>query len=536
MAKLQKDKMDQKGPAKCAYERCSREPLKTSKEGLCMFHAKAEDKSEEEIKGSLRDYISEIKKKDSDYNFSGFVFVGDIDFKKDFGVTVFKKASFIGAAFEGGARFGGAVFKGSARFIGTEFKGDMTVFAGATFEGKADFFSTSFYNDSATFFKAVFKGSAMFQSAFFEGGSFFDETIFEGYANFVWVRFKNDVSFEGAIFRERTSFDHSEFHKRAIMSPGYTGEVIEFNNVILENSSLGPFNFTEKALIDFRHTRIRNTDLRREYLEGHILQEEEREFSEAKEIYLALKNSFHTIARYDDESWASIKEKDMERKSFWCTLKEKELGENWKDRGLKDCSHPVILYSERIAKYLWNYWLPTSWKRIKRPLSYKAKNLLHPVRCVRGEVKNLISSVTMDRKKKLREKVELSWKEIFKALVFYLKSPRYRSSWKYFKSTFLKYLYGWGERPWRIFGWCGGVIVLFSFLYCCIGEIATKGNDQIVSYWNKLYFSGVTFTALGYGDYYPVGVAKITALTESFLGVVLIALFIFSFARRTAGR
>ncbi len=64
-------------------------------------------------------------------------------------------------------------------------------------------------------------------------------------------------------------------------------------------------DFSEKALIDFRHTRIRNTDLRREYLEGHILQEEEREFSEAKEIYLALKNSFHTIARYDDESWAS---------------------------------------------------------------------------------------------------------------------------------------------------------------------------------------------------------------------------------------
>ncbi len=528
------------GQRSCAYSNCNRVPHKTSGDGRCIFHAKAEDKSEEEIKGSLRDYISEIKKKDSDYNFSGFVFVGDIDFKKDFGVTVFKKASFVGAVFEGGALFKGAVFKGSARFVATKFKGRMAVFARATFEGEANFCSTSFYNRSAIFFEAVFKGSATFQSAFFEGRASFPKTIFEGYANFIWVRFKNDVSFEGAIFSKYTSFEQSEFHKRTIMAPGYTGEVIKFNNAVLENVSLGPLHLDKEAVIDFRGARIRNTDVRSEYLKKHILQEREKDFREAKEIYLLLKNNFHTIGRYEDESWAFMQEKEMERRSFFHyrkEYKEQELGEKLKNRSIKDslyCLFLAYVYSgvyadERMTEWSQSDGISAHIRRLDRLFPIMINHLRHPIEGIKSRLKSYCSFLELNRRKRMGK---VSPRDLLKVFWFYMKYPV-----KYAWSTFLKWLYGWGEWPWLILAWCVATIFIFSVLYCFIGDIASATNLPIVnSYSAKLYFSGITFTTLGFGGYSPAGGAKALAFIESFLGIFSIALFVYSFARRTAGK
>jgi len=61
-------------------------------------------------------------------------------------------------------------------------------------------------------------------------------------------------------------------------------------------------------------------------------------------------------------------------------------------------------------------------------------------------------------------------------------------------------------------------------------------EDIVKSYPEKLYFSGITFTTLGFGGYSPMGGAKVLAFIESFLGIFSIALFVYSFARRTAGR
>lgn len=85
---------------------CARQPLRSSKDGYCIFHAKAEDKNEREFKKALKKYIEE-----GNYDFSGFVFVGDINFKKDFGVAVFKNASFEEAFFRGEANFRGTEFR-----------------------------------------------------------------------------------------------------------------------------------------------------------------------------------------------------------------------------------------------------------------------------------------------------------------------------------------------------------------------------------------------------------------------------------------
>jgi len=49
---------------------------------------------------------------------------------------------------------------------------------------------------------------------------------------------------------------------------------------------------------------------------------------------------------------------------------------------------------------------------------------------------------------------------------------------------------------------------------------------------SSLYFSIMTFVTLGYGDFAPVGGAKIWAGLEAFLGVTLIALFTVAWGRK----
>ena len=51
---------EEKNPAKCPF--CGRPAHKESR--YCIFHASAEEKTEEEFKNALKKYIEEIKKDD----------------------------------------------------------------------------------------------------------------------------------------------------------------------------------------------------------------------------------------------------------------------------------------------------------------------------------------------------------------------------------------------------------------------------------------------------------------------------------------
>ena len=50
----------------------------------------------------------------------------------------------------------------------------------------------------------------------------------------------------------------------------------------------------------------------------------------------------------------------------------------------------------------------------------------------------------------------------------------------------------------------------------------------------SLYFSTLTFTILGMGDYEPMGVGQIIATVNTTFGAVLIALLLFVLGRRAA--
>jgi len=446
----------------CLIKDCGRPTHKNSE--YCIFHAIAEEKTEKKFKIALKKYTKEIKE-DKNYDFRGFIFIGNIDFKKDLNIAIFfKNADFIDATFEASANFMGATFKGNTDFSNTNFEGKAN-FLGATFEKDNKFEDTIFVR-KANFKGATFRGDSEFCSTIFKEFTSFEGAIFKGFTKFMKTIFKRNVNFLGTIFggdnnefwddifEEKANFGDNIFDgnfcffaktikgnlnfSNAILPHGKTFE-LDINNKILISLKKSYFEnvylklvLGEKTLIDFSDALFRNTKFTKGQIENHILQEERKDFFQAEEIYLLLKNNFRNIGRYEDESWAFKKEKDMERKG--------------------NC------HFNTLHKWLW--------------------------------------------------------------------------------SCFLNGIFGYGEQPGKVIISAISIILIFTFLFMSSG-ISGTGIEGSISknFLDCVYFSVITFTTLGYGDFRPLeGWGRIFAGTEAFIGALMMALFVYTFARRTGGR
>lgn len=82
----------------------------------------------------------------------------------------------------------------------------------------------------------------------------------------------------------------------------------------------------------------------------------------------------------------------------------------------------------------------------------------------------------------------------------------------------------------RVVSLAAATIVLFAFAYL-YGELKYNGND-VKTFWEALYFSGLTFTTIGYGDITPTGFARFLAVLEGLFGIVLSSALVVSLVRR----
>lgn len=99
--------------------------------------------------------------------------------------------------------------------------------------------------------------------------------------------------------------------------------------------------------------------------------------------------------------------------------------------------------------------------------------------------------------------------------------PRHRA-W----SKFVSILSGYGERPFRVVA--SGAVVVFGLAaaYYLFGGLTVPYS---------LYYSAVSFTALGYGSWAfrpPEDWVQAVGAAESFIGVFMIALFLITFTRK----
>jgi len=109
-------------------------------------------------------------------------------------------------------------------------------------------------------------------------------------------------------------------------------------------------------------------------------------------------------------------------------------------------------------------------------------------------------------------------------------------------SKFIDIFCGYGEAPMRVIGFSMGLILVCTIFYFFTGLrygsdihifILTNGwIDNFFLFFNCLYYSVVTFTTLGYGDFTPVGFSKLIAAFEAFTGSFTIALFVVVFVKK----
>ena len=91
-----------------------------------------------------------------------------------------------------------------------------------------------------------------------------------------------------------------------------------------------------------------------------------------------------------------------------------------------------------------------------------------------------------------------------------------------------RWLYGYGERPQRVIGWAAAVVFGLALVHWTFGTVAGGFLDA-------LYYSAVSFPALGYGGWAPEPqgwAGRFLGAGESFLGVFMMALFLVTFTRK----
>jgi len=107
--------------------------------------------------------------------------------------------------------------------------------------------------------------------------------------------------------------------------------------------------------------------------------------------------------------------------------------------------------------------------------------------------------------------------------------------WRWLKNMVIWLVTGYGEKPLRTVLTAFFIIFFFATSFALL-EAVERGDAPTsdLAFTEYLYFSVVTFTTLGYGDYSPerVWYFQLMATIEAFLGAFMMALFIFVFTRK----
>lgn len=108
-------------------------------------------------------------------------------------------------------------------------------------------------------------------------------------------------------------------------------------------------------------------------------------------------------------------------------------------------------------------------------------------------------------------------------------------------SKLVDMLCGYGENAARVMSFSILIILISAMCYFLIGLHGAHGlvafDNQLSSSSNAirflecLYFSVITFTTTGYGDFSPAGFSRLVAVIEAFIGAFSISLFVVVFVR-----
>ncbi len=104
--------------------------------------------------------------------------------------------------------------------------------------------------------------------------------------------------------------------------------------------------------------------------------------------------------------------------------------------------------------------------------------------------------------------------------------------WDFLTKSLSFYYWEYGRKPHRIIYLSLGIIILFGFIYWLNTDLISINTSRAKNFdfGDSFYFSTITFTTLGYGDFSPTGWLKALTSLEAFLGVFNIGFLIAGYA------
>lgn len=92
---------------------------------------------------------------------------------------------------------------------------------------------------------------------------------------------------------------------------------------------------------------------------------------------------------------------------------------------------------------------------------------------------------------------------------------------------------GFGYRPLRVLGSALAAVLMYGLIYWFSGGVVASGaSPRAADFWECVYFSGITFATVGYGDFLPAPHMRLLALTEGAMGVFTMGFFVVILANR----
>lgn len=495
-------------------------------------------------------------------------------------------ATFNGIAFGDKADFEGATFDTTLQFRSATFGGESIVFRNATFDGEWAYFQSTFFGGKASFEGATFDSKALFINSVFKRASFnnaiFSErvlfvtllsamllpiSIFQGPANFSRVTARAGIDFRvmdgsqsvseglptfndkvcfadasltncnltGATFDDEASFEDANLERATLRDANLRG--VHLENVSLSGADLRKADFSKTNLegATLTRTQLYSTDFINARLHGTLFGDarisDDTRFVDSgtvlpsistaspwtNKIFDRIKSMIYdlpfinegTVVIYDPRMMPIYG--DNNENPDGDTDGNGDETDEARGRDNNHATGEIRGETEGQKKEISNY--------TRAAAVYTMLELL-----ARNNAASTLASTCFVWRKDMERKRYLSREG----------KGNERKLWPWFRSWASNLVVRYGESPYRILITGTAIVVSCGIAYNRLDLITQTGNSSPpVSLFDAMYFSTLTFTTLGLGDFRPQGqLGQILAIAETSTGVILLALLVFVFGRR----
>ncbi|NHZ85598.1 MAG: hypothetical protein GWP19_06930 [Planctomycetia bacterium] len=345
--------------------------------------------------------------------------------------------------------------------------------------------------EKTTFYNCVFHGVADFSKVTYENQVVFSFCIFNGMSSFIKAVFLKEISFHYCVFNGPLFFD-----KVTLNTSSYFRESSFIHGIDLRNTS-----FTTS--FEFYKCKMGKSI----FLDSDLSSAKFRLCDWGKNYVLA-EEQYQQTFRFKNDRMFATSESYINKILF---IFSKLIGRGgWASDFLIKLIYRKEYARQNVEEQGGIYYIEhTGWNDFEMAeLTYRKLRIKYNSQ---GEAD---IAGEFFYKEKAAQRMQKKW---YKRILHYWINER---------------LFGYGEKIGRVIFNSVLLILIYSCSYYKVGIYNDASGEIVKEIGQSIYFSIVTFTTLGYGDFNPTGWIKFVAASEALFGAILIALFVVTLTRK----